>query len=65
LFVFQIKRLEHNFRYSPSHREPRYEPSPQEFRASVLPALSDAVVAMIRRMHSSQPNLTVDVQFID
>jgi len=47
-YVFQIEQLEHSLRTAPSRRRPRYNPSPQEFREAVLPALRDAIVALVR-----------------
>jgi hypothetical protein len=65
IYVFQVKQLENSFQFSPSHRDPRYEPTPQEFRARVLPALSDAVAAMMRHWLPNRPSLAVEVQLID
>ena len=68
-YVIQVKQLEDSFRHSPSHRKPAYQPSPQEFRATLLPALRAAIVAQLMRT-SGDPRivrepLKVDVDFID
>ncbi len=69
-YVLQVKQLGDSFRHSPSRREPAHKPSPQEFRATVLPTLRDALVAQHRRT-SGDPRIVgermrvVDVDFID
>ena len=68
-YVIQVKQVEDSFRNSPSRRKPAYQPSPQEFRTTVLPALREAIVAQLIRV-SGDPRvirepLKVDVSFVD
>src|SRR5690349_13062631 len=68
-YAIQVKQLEDSFRHSPSGRKPAYQPSPREFRATVLPAVRDAIAAQLART-SGDPRivrepLKIDVEFID
>jgi hypothetical protein len=67
-FTFQVSQLENSLRFSHSLGNPRYEPSQEEFRAAVLPALSDAVDALMHHVidrRGGQPQFTVEVKFVD
>ena len=62
-YVFDVSQLESFFRCGTSHRTARYNPTREEFRAVVLPALRDAVVAHVTRRPGRDSN--VEIRFVE